>query len=608
MSGGQNTRIKDYMHETFITYNKLRSKGPISVPEGSVCKVEKPHFWDIVVLSTFDSIQKRCFEQQIDIKRQLGHFPDVPVLVVADPDGEKLGVGGSTLHIMKELLKDYDDNLYSKKILIIHSGGSSQRLPSYSVLGKIFTPVPCTELRIDHTIPQMLDLKFAMYLPFSQFLGPGVFITCADDIETYVLEPDALDLQMLKSADVVALAHPSDIEVGEGHGVYVFDHYNSGQAPFVNTTQDCKEVLQKPSKSVMRERGAVFLKEENGKQSEQVWSDSVFWLGERVCRKLLAWYAGKSPISSELDAYAHFLPCLGTKMKDAESCEFSDFRAEMLPIFKDCSFKVLLLNDSRFYHLGTMEEYMYHLTSFEDFISELSLLRNNSNCTMPFSFKDMSEAKKTFPSRVMVTETYFTSPSVKIVLESDKTQMILEYCQVSMSFYTSGNLILSNCVIKECSSVAYKCQNVDIFHNLLYHTVPITFNGQLLYVTVAFDLTADMKKRCKNLSDIMIFGSNLNETLHVLGYKESDVRTNGDPFISLWTAKLFMGSQSPEESFWLTHNAINQVISLQRNMVMQTDVSGCSKSPLFSMKDIIKLKALDVFIKDRNNLLSLNCS
>lgn len=101
----------------------------------------------------------------------------VPIHVIADPVDQKLGVGGSTLHVLSEMTKIYGSELHQKKLLIIHSGvnilfhiywyiswshigsllftadnyssfilnagGSSQRLPSYSVIGKIFAPVPC---------------------------------------------------------------------------------------------------------------------------------------------------------------------------------------------------------------------------------------------------------------------------------------------------------------------------------------------------------------------------------------------------------------------------------------------------------------------------------
>lgn len=49
-----------------------------------------------------------------------------------------------------------------------------------------------TELIVGMSIPQMLDLKLAMYLPFCQLLQPGVFVTCADDIETYCHDAEKL--------------------------------------------------------------------------------------------------------------------------------------------------------------------------------------------------------------------------------------------------------------------------------------------------------------------------------------------------------------------------------------------------------------------------------
>ena len=67
-------------------------------------------------------------------------------------------------------------------------------------------------------------------------------------------------MEMLKSADVVALAHPSDVKTGEGHGVYVLENHVLEQTDSVNSVEECKEVLQKPTAAVMREKGAVFLK------------------------------------------------------------------------------------------------------------------------------------------------------------------------------------------------------------------------------------------------------------------------------------------------------------------------------------------------------------
>lgn len=61
---------------------------------------------------------------------------------------------------------------------------------------------------------------------------------------------------------MVALAHPSDIQTGEGHGVYVFEDQDSGNMAGDDSScvRQCAEVLQKPSESTMRAKGAVLTK------------------------------------------------------------------------------------------------------------------------------------------------------------------------------------------------------------------------------------------------------------------------------------------------------------------------------------------------------------
>jgi len=45
-------------------------------------------------------------------------------VVIADPDGQRIGSGGATLRVLAQLARE-DDTLTSKRILIIHSGGDS---------------------------------------------------------------------------------------------------------------------------------------------------------------------------------------------------------------------------------------------------------------------------------------------------------------------------------------------------------------------------------------------------------------------------------------------------------------------------------------------------
>ena len=91
------------------------------------------------------------------------------------------------------------------KVLILHAGGYSKRLPSHSCSGKIFRCPRQTRtqvrlkremaymqplsspLPIESSGPpyQMLDLKLALYLPFLNVMEPGVFIAASDTIEVF---------------------------------------------------------------------------------------------------------------------------------------------------------------------------------------------------------------------------------------------------------------------------------------------------------------------------------------------------------------------------------------------------------------------------------------
>ena len=99
--------------------------------------------WDIVVITAIDADQKVAYEQQIKEKMQRKELPlGITFHVFHDPVGPKIGNGGSTLDVLSELEKMYKQSLSTKRALVLHAGGYSQRLPSGSLLGKIFTALP----------------------------------------------------------------------------------------------------------------------------------------------------------------------------------------------------------------------------------------------------------------------------------------------------------------------------------------------------------------------------------------------------------------------------------------------------------------------------------
>lgn len=62
--------------------------------------------------------------------------------MLPDPDGKRVGSGGATFNVMAWLAGQEGGSskkiFKNKRILVIHSGGDSKRIPQYSVCGKLF--------------------------------------------------------------------------------------------------------------------------------------------------------------------------------------------------------------------------------------------------------------------------------------------------------------------------------------------------------------------------------------------------------------------------------------------------------------------------------------
>ncbi|XP_078263990.1 fucose-1-phosphate guanylyltransferase isoform X2 [Rhinoraja longicauda] len=248
------------------------------------------------------------------------------------------------------------------KVLLIHAGGYSQRLPSASALGKVFMAVP-----VGCPAYQMLELKLAMYVDLPAGMAPGVLVTCADDVELYSL-PQAGALAFDRPG-VTALAHPSPLGLGTGHGVFVLGPGAWGGAEL--EWRPCRLFLHKPSVEAMMEAGAAC-----GPLSDHVYTDSIFYLDRPTCQALLHTLQRAPSLQCELDAYGHFLPALGPSHGEGrgEGPGEGEGRGEgegegptlhraVAAALRGTPLHVAALNNSAFYHLGTAAEYLHHLTS-----------------------------------------------------------------------------------------------------------------------------------------------------------------------------------------------------------------------------------------------------
>ena len=371
----------------------------------------------------------------------------------------------------------------------------------------------------------------------------------------------------------------------------------------------------------MEEREEVEEEEE-----EEVWSDSVFWLSSRVCRRLLKWYTDNRPLSTELDAYTHILPCLGVRMEAAKVEDYTDFRCEMLPLVRGASFKVITLPQSTFYHLGTMEEYVENFNTAEDFITELGINRNTSNlrkvCVEALGKereegKEGEEGEDTITPQGTIIESYFLSRDIKLKLPKITTRYVIEHCRVGVTLRLDGDAILSNCSLVSTPTVPLPPGTVvGIPGGTLFHTVPILHEGRTLYVTVAFDLDAPMKVKTNQLKDVRIFGRTLKDVVDTLGLTEEEVK-EGRGVVSLWDVPIFASAKTASESFWLTHDIVCRVKGEGEGVLGvrgegvgvvggkgEGDRIGCEgRRRLFSMKDVVGLKDLNTLLEDRKCLV-----
>ncbi|MBN1509380.1 MAG: hypothetical protein JW955_21215 [Sedimentisphaerales bacterium] len=112
--------------------------------------------WDYLIVTASNERQARAYEAQLAVRRELGLLGDIgEAIVVADPGGRRVGSGGSTLYCLMEVLRRrlgrrarrsrpdaWEQALGELRILIVHAGGDSRRMPAYGPCGKIFIPVP----------------------------------------------------------------------------------------------------------------------------------------------------------------------------------------------------------------------------------------------------------------------------------------------------------------------------------------------------------------------------------------------------------------------------------------------------------------------------------
>ncbi|CAI4230475.1 unnamed protein product [Auanema sp. JU1783] len=298
--------------------------------------------WDLLIITAGTIGQKEDFElflQQMD----LASFTNSWAVMSDDPSESRIGSGGCMFSIISRLKAQYEQDLLSKKILLIHSGGLSQRMPHLSCYGKVFAYLPGGKT--------ILELKLKSYKKFPSILEPGLLVAASDVLE------DTTNFREVKDSDMILFANQSSLKTACQHGVFVLD--NDGKL---------QSVLQKPTEAQIIAHNAL-------RPDGSVLTDCFYWMSWRICEKLGDLYS--PTLREEICCYGDFMRSLGSKpclsYLSEGTMELQLYRQRLSSIFAGTKEELIDLGPQSFYHLGTIEEFLQHIDENSIFSKKFSI-------------------------------------------------------------------------------------------------------------------------------------------------------------------------------------------------------------------------------------------
>ena len=168
--------------------------------------------WDYVILTASNAQQAEGFYAQLEARKAF--LPArTRFAVIPDEGGVRVGSGGATLSVIR-YIRQLEPSFEKLRILVIHSGGDSKRVPQYSALGKLFSPVP-------HELPDgrrstLFDEFMIAAASVPSRMREGMLLLSGDVL--LLFNPLQIDYSGQGAA---ALSFKEDVETGKNHGVFL---------------------------------------------------------------------------------------------------------------------------------------------------------------------------------------------------------------------------------------------------------------------------------------------------------------------------------------------------------------------------------------------------
>ena len=493
--------------------------------------------WDYVILTASNEGQAAGFRAQIEKRQAEGKLPaQTHFAVLPDRDGKRIGSGGATLGVIRYIAeREGSADFSGLRILVIHSGGDSKRVPQYSALGKLFSPVP-------HELP---DGRASTL--FDEFI-----------IAMSGVAGRIRDGMLLLSGDVLLLFNPLQIDhSGEGAAAISFkEHVETGKdhGVFLNGENGCvAQFLHKQTvdtlcqKGAVNERGCVDIDTGSIIFSSSMLS-SLYSLISRDGVTDNALYDSFVNEKVRLSLYGDFLYPLASdstleafllEKPEGEFCdELTEARKAVWEALRPYRMKLLRLSPSRFIHFGTTKEIMKLMS---DSISEYESL-GRSRC-VGSSIKDDCAAG------------YNSALSAGASCAPG--------CYLEVSYVGSGAVIGENTLLSYID-----VENEVIPANVVLHGLK-QFDGK--FVARIYGVDDNPKGILED--GCTLFGKPLNAILAETGIDVSELWSGSDH--SLWSAALYPACDTIREA---VSHALNLYAMANGNGDVQMWRSAARKS------------------------------
>ena len=473
--------------------------------------------WDYIVLTASNDEQANAFQSQITYRQNKNVLPcKTKYLVLPDPDGKRVGSGGATLQVLRKLAEQEDiaGDFHNKRILVIHSGGDSKRVPQYSVCGKLFSPVP-RELPDGRASTLFDEFLIGMAGVPSRF-REGMLVLSGDVL--LLFNPLQIDAQFHGAA---AISMKSPVDVGKDHGV------------FLNNGKDyVKKFLHKQSIETLEKLGAVNTHGNVDLDTGAVLFDvnlmnallSLVQTDGKIDAEKYARFVNEK---SRISLYGDFLYPLAEdstleqyykEQPEGTFCEeLTECRTRIWEALHSFRMKLICLSPAEFIHFGTTRELLALLT---DEIADYEYLD-----WKPMVFTNYKSEKK------------IQTAVHNALIEG--TVQLADKCYVENSWLRGNTVLEKDCVISQL-----ELKDVTVPSMVLHGVALKRENGEKRYIVRGYGIKDNPKKTLEERGSFL--DGDLQSFINLNNLKTEDIWESEDH--SLWKAKLYPVTDSQEKA------------------------------------------------------------